>query len=153
MESYTVCTDSSETVWPMARWTFHFSANESRGKWPALSKPIQEATEIQCPVHHEPTGNSKQSLCEFSFFKPKTRVVSYKLLFHTFSVSCPRNWRDLYGNPTKFSRVNQRTISYVPDLLAVTKRHKGQQTTSCWYLAAFTTTVRNPDKESARQLF
>ena len=47
----------------------------------------------------------------------------------TFSVLCPRNWRDLYGNRTKFCQANQRTISYVPDLLVVTKRHKGKQAT------------------------
>ena len=31
---------------------------------------------------------------------------------------------------SKFSRANQRTTSYVPDPLMVTKRHKGQQATS-----------------------
>ena len=43
----------------------------------------------------------------------------------TFSVLCPRNWRDLYGNPPKFSQTNQRPISYVPDLLVATKRSTG----------------------------
>ena len=75
-------------------------------------------------------------------------------VFHTFSVLCsPRYWRDLYGNSTRFSQANQRTISYVPDPLVVTKRRKGQQATSWWHHTVFTTMVQNRDKKSARQLF
>ena len=53
----------------------------------------------------------------------------FVVVSRTFSVR-PQNWRYLYGNPSKFSQAYQRTISYVPDPLVVTKRHKGQQATS-----------------------
>ena len=92
---------------------------------------------------------------EFNQTQSNQSIIHHKrfLLFHTFSVLCPRkNWRDLYGKSTKFSQANQRTTSYVPDPLVVTKRHKGQQATSWWHPAAFTV-VRNRDKKSARQLY
>ena len=54
----------------------------------------------------------------------------FVVVSRTFSVLCPRNWRDLYGNTIKFSQADQRTVSYVPDPFVVTKRHKGQQATS-----------------------
>ena len=76
-------------------------------------------------------------------------VCAFRILYHVCCFThiqrtiCPRNWRDLYGNPTKFSQANQTTISYVPDPLVVTKsRYRGQQDTSWWHPAAFTTMVR-----------
>ena len=59
--------------------------------------------------------------------------------------TCPRNSRDIYGNQTKFSQANQRTISYVLDPFTdVTKRYNGQQATSCCVHHHGSETLRSP---------